>query len=267
MRIFVIPITRSQWALHCHPANVTPTRLSRWAQTASEKWNNWAHHPKDSWRGRVHSYGERMMDKIDFKEYFMKEVPTKAEGAMIGQVDIIAPRFLDSSDILKQLRTLAEEREPYHSRWMKLSAYCLPFTALFSLVPFVPNFPMFYNIFRIYSHYKAKHGAHHLAHLLHSGSIEVVNDSGMDQWYNGGAVSQQDTPVVGCESDDGYSTFDGGLDQSSIENGVPLLESPPMVSDEDLAQMAVYFGLPMLEPSVRRARHQIIAALSKERSE
>ncbi|KAJ1940047.1 hypothetical protein FBU59_003923 [Linderina macrospora] len=207
------------------------------------------------------------MDRIDFNEYFMKEVPTKTEGAMVSQVDIIAPRFLDESEILKHLRKLAEEREPYHSKWMKLCMYSLPVTALFSLVPFVPNFPMFYNIFRVYSHYKAKHGAHHLAHLLHAGNIEIVYDSGMDQWYNGGTVSQQDTPVVGSGSDDGYSTFGGGLDQSGIENGMPLLESPPMVSDEDVAQMAIYFGVPMLEPSVRRARHQIIAALRKEREE
>ncbi|KAJ2819682.1 hypothetical protein IWW50_005369, partial [Coemansia erecta] len=177
MRIFVVPITRARWALHCHPINAVPTRMTKWAAIASEKWGKWAVYPRDTWRGRIYSYGESLMDRIDFREYFLKEIPTKSEGAMVRKVDIVVPALLSESEVIGELRLLAQKQIPYHSRWMKYSCYMLPVSSLFTVVPIIPNFPFFYNLFRVYSHYKAQHGARHLLHLLDEGSYEVVADS------------------------------------------------------------------------------------------
>ncbi|KAI8319963.1 hypothetical protein GQ54DRAFT_12457 [Martensiomyces pterosporus] len=265
MRIFVIPITRTHWALHCHPTNVTPTRLTRWAVLASEKWSKWSVYPRETWRGKVYSYGERLMDKIDFKEYFLKEIPTKEEGALISKVDVVAPGFVSESEIIAELRILAKKQDPYHSKWLKICCYLVPVSSLFTLVPVMPNFPLFYNLFRVYSHYKARHGARYLAHLLDEGAYEVIHDSELSQWYNGLASRELGAESSLGGSSSGHSTVNGGreFDQDTIENGFPLLEDPPLVTDNDIAHMANYFNVPMFEPSVRRARHQIIARLSK----
>ncbi|KAJ1962450.1 hypothetical protein GGI12_002643 [Dipsacomyces acuminosporus] len=273
MRVFVIPITKTRWALHCHPTNITPTRLTRWAQAASERWSKWSAYPKQTWRGKVYDYGERLMDKIDFTEYFLKEIPTKEEGALISKVDVVAPGFLSESEIVNELKMLSKQQDPYHSKWLKICCYMAPVSSLFTLVPFVPNFPLFYNLFRIYSHYKARHGARHLAHLLDNGAYEVTHDSELSRWYSSGpaplegdsdsTTNRSSTwPPSGYESI-GQSANGRDMDQDTIENGLPLLEDPPLLTDSDIAHIASYFGLPMFEASIRRARHQIIARLSK----
>ncbi|KAI9501924.1 mitochondrial K+-H+ exchange-related-domain-containing protein, partial [Coemansia spiralis] len=177
MRVFVIPVTRTQWALHCQPINAVPTRLTKWATVASEKWSKWGAYPRTTWRGKIYTYGETLMDRISFKEYFLKEIPTKSEGTMVNKVDIIVPDILSEAEVLNDLRSLAVTQEPYHKRWMLYCCYLLPVSSLFTLVPLIPNFPFFYNLFRVYSHYKARHGALHLQHLLDRGTYEIVFDS------------------------------------------------------------------------------------------
>ncbi|KAJ2805779.1 hypothetical protein H4S07_003942 [Coemansia furcata] len=276
MRIFVIPITRTRWALHCHPANIAPTRLTRWAGVASDKWSKWSAYPRTTWRGKIYAYGETLMDKIDFKEYFLKEIPSKDEGALVTKADIIAPSFVAKTEVLKELDLLVKTQAPYHSKWMKISCYLLPVTSLFTLVPVIPNFPFFYNLFRVYSHYKAQHGAKHLAHLLESQAFEIIQDSELSRWYGGSSTmgslqnsssSESLGSTAAVRSNTGYSTIEhrtpSEIDQDSLENGTPLLEDPAMVTDSDIAEMARYFDAPTFEHSVRRARHQIIAQMSK----
>ncbi|KAJ2730031.1 hypothetical protein IW152_005404 [Coemansia sp. BCRC 34962] len=275
MRIFVIPITRTRWALHCHPANITPTRLTKWASVASEKWNKWSAYPRTTWRGKIYAYGETLMDKIDFKEYFLKEIPSKDEGALVSKADIIAPSFVAKTEVLKELDLLMKTQVPYHSKWMKISCYLLPVTSLFTLVPVIPNFPLFYNLFRVYSHYKARHGAKHLAHLLESQAFEIVQDSELSRWYDGtrsmsGSLQNSGSEAslgstAAARSNTGYSTIGNraGDDLDSLENGTPLLEDPALITDSDIAEIARYFDAPTFEHAVRRARHQIIAQMAK----
>ncbi|KAJ2497444.1 hypothetical protein GGH96_005111 [Coemansia sp. RSA 1972] len=274
MRIFVIPITRARWALHCNPVNAVPTRMTKWAAKASDKWSKWAVYPRDTWRGRIYTYGESLMDRIDFHEYFLKEIPTKSEGAMVRKVDIVIPSLLNESQVIGELRLLAQRQIPYHSRWMKYCCYMLPVSSLFTLVPIIPNFPFFYNLFRVYSHYKARHGAQYLQHMLDENSYEVVVDSELSRWYQGEMLPQTNTPdsrtVTGGSSAraPGYSSINHSPelsddDQRTLESGAPLLEDPPLISDNDISRMAVYFQLPLFEPTIRRARHQIVADLSK----
>ncbi|KAJ2373757.1 hypothetical protein IW150_003464 [Coemansia sp. RSA 2607] len=277
MRVFVIPITRTQWALHCHPANSVPTRMTRWAAVAYEKWSKWSTYPRNSWRGKIYAYGETLMDKIDFREYFLKEIPTKSEGALVSKVDIIAPSLVTQSEILHELRVLAATQDPYHRKWMKYCCYLLPISSLFTLVPVVPNFPFFYNLFRVYSHYKASHGARHLLHFLDSGAYEVVHDSELSRWYSGGAIpgpsSTPDSRTV-AGSGDSYneartpnSCSDRGnddFDHQTLESTSRLLEDdPPLITDNDIARMASHFMLPAFESAIRRARHQIISEKTK----
>ncbi|KAJ2443183.1 hypothetical protein GGF42_006724 [Coemansia sp. RSA 2424] len=277
MRIFIIPITRTRWALHCHPANIAPTRLTKWAGVASDKWSKWSAYPRTTWRGKIYAYGETLMDKIDFKEYFLKEIPSKDEGALVSKADIIAPSFVAKPEVLKELDLLVRTQVPYHSKWMKISCYLLPVTSLFTLVPVIPNFPFFYNLFRVYSHYKAQHGAKHLAHLLESQAFEVVQDSELARWYGGRGVSaaglSQNSAsseslgsTTAARSNTGYSSIEPRepeFDQDTLENGTPLLEDPTLVTDSDIAEMARYFDAPAFEHAVRRARHQIMAQMAK----
>ncbi|KAJ2607229.1 hypothetical protein H4S08_004895 [Coemansia sp. RSA 1365] len=276
MRVFVIPVTRTQWGLHCHPINVVPTRMTRWALTASDRWSKWAVYPRDTWRGKIYAYGERLMDRIDYKEYFLKEVPTKSEGAMVNRVDIVAPALLNETEIISGLRSLAQKQEPHHGRWMKYCCYMLPISSLFTLVPVIPNFPFFYNLFRVYSHYKARHGAQHLLHLLDRGAYQVTFDPELNSWYEGAMSQRLDTPdsrtLPGNESTNsrqpGYSSTSRSpdeSDQSTIDCGDPLLEELPLITDNDISRMAAHFQLPHLESTIRRARHQIIAGLSKSK--
>ncbi|KAJ2318043.1 hypothetical protein IWW51_005207 [Coemansia sp. RSA 2702] len=191
---------------------------------------------------------------------------------MVSKVDIVTPALLGSSEVIGELRRLAQRQIPYHGKWMKLSCYMLPVSSLFTLVPVVPNFPFFYNLFRVYSHYKARHGAQHLLHLLDSGSFEVVADSELSQWYQGAMLPQVSTPdasTVGSDSrvrTPGYSSIgqsEASDDERTLEDGCPLLEDPVLVTDNDVSRMAAYFQLPAFEPAIRRARHQIVADLSK----
>ncbi|KAJ1946583.1 hypothetical protein GGF37_001079 [Kickxella alabastrina] len=282
MRIFVIPITRTRWALHCHPTNSVPTRITKWAIVAHDKWSKWSTYPRDSWRGKIYAYGETLMDKIDFREYFLKEIPTKSEGALMTKMDIIAPSIIGQSEILQELRALAVMQDPYHGKWMKYCCYMLPVSSLFTLVPIIPNFPFFYNLFRVYSHYKARHGARHLLHFLDSGAYEVVHDSELSRWYTGAMTpAQSGTPdshtVAGSsESVDVNHSLDrrspdrlsagssdhvnDDFDRRTLDSNCHLLEEdPPLVTDNDISNMASYFMLPSFEPAIRRARHQIIA--------
>ncbi|KAJ2714184.1 hypothetical protein H4R19_001861 [Coemansia spiralis] len=275
MRVYVVPVTRLRWALHCNPVNAVPTRMTRWALKASGKWSEWAVYPRESWRGRIYAYGESLMDRIDFKEYFLKEIPTRSEGHMVAKVDIVAPALLGESEIISELRALALSKEPYHGRWMKYCCYMLPVTSLFTVVPVVPNFPLFYNLFRVYSHYKARHGAQHLLHMLDRGTYEIVYDSELGRWYEGAArqqVGSPDTRTLPANS--GSSTPSeapllgpgpdaSDADQRTLESGTPLLEDTVLISDSDIARMAAHLQLPMFEPAIRRARHQIVAHLSK----
>ncbi|KAJ1803478.1 hypothetical protein LPJ75_005871 [Coemansia sp. RSA 2598] len=284
MRVFVIPITRTHWALHCHPTNSVPTRLTRWAGTAYEKWSKWSDYPRDSWRGKIYAYGETLMDKIDFREYFLKEIPSKSEAGTATRMDVIAPDFLSRSEIIHELKALAVTQTPYHSKWMKYCCYLLPVSSLFTLVPVVPNFPLFYNMFRVYSHYKAGHGAKHLLQLLESGEYDVSHDVELSRWYAGvgggtgtGVEPLSGTPdsrtVVGGsgESVGGYSEGSSAgqgdnndFYRTTMDSNCRLLEEdPPLVSDNDIAQMAKYLKLPAFEAAIRRARHQIIAQNSK----
>ncbi|KAJ2791921.1 hypothetical protein H4R20_006804 [Coemansia guatemalensis] len=276
MRVFAIPVTRTQWALHCHPINAVPTRMTQWALKASDRWSKWAVYPRDTWRGKIYAYGERLMDRIDFKEYFLKEIPTKSEGAMVSRVDIVAPALLNEPEIIARLRSLAQRQEPYHGRWMKYCCYMLPISSLFTLVPVIPNFPFFYNLFRVYSHYKARHGAQHLLHLLDRNAYQVTFDPELNSWYQGAMGQRLDSPdsrtLPGSECADSrgpdYSSTsrspaESDLDQSTIDCGDPLLEEQPLITDNDIARMAAHFQLPLFESTIRRARHQIVAGLSK----
>ncbi|KAJ2698342.1 hypothetical protein FB645_005663 [Coemansia sp. IMI 203386] len=285
MRVFVIPITRTQWALHCHPTNSVPTRLTRWAGTAYEKWSKWSEYPRSSWRGKIYAYGESLMDKIDFREYFLKEIPSKSEAGTVTAMGVVAPDIVSRSEIIHELKALAITQAPYHSKWMKYCCYLLPVSSLFTLVPIVPNFPLFYNMFRVYSHYKARHGAQHLLHFLESGEYEVHHDAELSRWYagvGGGSAVTGSEPLAGTpdsrtvvsgssESVDGYAedSSAGQSDNSefyrqTMDSNCRLLEEdPPLVSDNDIAQMAKYLKLPAFEAAIRRARHQIIAQNSK----
>ncbi|KAJ2539030.1 hypothetical protein EV175_006393 [Coemansia sp. RSA 1933] len=245
--------------------------MTKWATTASEKWNKWSAYPPTSWRGKIYTYGETLMDKISFKEYFLKEVPTKSEGALVSKIDIVVPNILSEVEVLNDLRALVATQEPYHARWVWYCCYLLPVSSLFTLIPVIPNFPFFYNLFRVYSHYKARHGAQHLQHLFDRGAYEIVFDSELSKIYqtttyaSTGSTTPNQDPSSSPPSD-GDSIPDGrrSFDNRTLESGLPLLEDdPPLITDSDIARMATYFQVPTFESAVRRARHQIIANISK----
>ena len=93
------------------------------------------------------------------------------------------------------LETLLKCREPYHKKYMRYSAYWVPISCLFVIVPLIPNIPLAYNLFRLYSHYKgnkqnrvsrhsnlvAYKGAQHLRFLAYHSCIHYAPSPDIDR--------------------------------------------------------------------------------------
>lgn len=196
------------------------------------------------------------MDKIDFREYFLKSVPSKTEGALIERADIVVPKILGETEVIYELQALVARQVPYHKKWLWRSCYMLPVSSLFALVPIIPNFPLFYNLFRVYSHYKAGHGAAHLAKLLDGGEYQVVHDSELSKWYTK-TNSQPSLTATPYSEQTLASEEESPLGGDSQDGG--LVQDPVLISDEDVADITRLFDEPpSFGQSIRRSRHQII---------
>ncbi|KAI1305585.1 hypothetical protein EDD11_004899 [Mortierella claussenii] len=121
---------------------------------------------------KVYVAGTRMLEKIEYKETFFKEIPAKDDVAKTGMVPFLYPSKISESQVHAEFKALIEQRIPYHRKYMIYSAMWVPVTSLFTIVPLIPNIPFFYNAFRLWSHWKAYQGAKHLDVLVKNGAVE-----------------------------------------------------------------------------------------------
>ncbi|KAF9905507.1 hypothetical protein EC991_001616 [Linnemannia zychae] len=173
MRIFLIPLSRTTHALHCHSTLAKPSSsyLNRATVFASRKWEELSQAAPDSMKRKLYGAGTTMLEKIEHRETFFKEVPAKEDVTITTKVPFMYPSSLREAQVHAEFKALVSQRIPYHRKYMIYSAIWVPVTSLFTIVPLVPNIPFFYNAYRLWSHWKAYNGAKHLDFLIKNGSI------------------------------------------------------------------------------------------------
>ncbi|KAJ3085805.1 hypothetical protein HK102_013811 [Quaeritorhiza haematococci] len=222
MRFIVIPIHRSFYALHCHVPPTSPflsalksasassssptskpslfqTLPTRVIQEGTKKWDEWGACEPHTWRYRTYAFGNKVLDRLEAEEWFLKEIPVmprEAAAQLEGKdengksifdgtrIPVTLPSRVDPTQVHAFLTTLASERMPYHKKWMYLSTGVIPFSAAFTVVP-GPNLPLFYNCFRIWSHFRAVEGAKTLQYLAEKNALVYDSEAELDRILEG----------------------------------------------------------------------------------
>ncbi|KAI8335657.1 mitochondrial K+-H+ exchange-related-domain-containing protein [Choanephora cucurbitarum] len=250
MRLYAIPILKNRWAYYCHSTLPATSRLTKMVAWSNKKWEQLDKAEADSWKKKLYIRGSNIMNQLDYQEWFFKSVPSKEEiEKPLEKVWIHHPSVLDKSQLDHELKAVLKERIPYHKKYMRYSAYWVPFACTFAIVPLVPNIPLAYNLFRLYSHYKALKGAEHLETLLEYGHIEYEVDPRLNEIMEGidlvhpHELIMPDADLVGLEH------IQGVLNPKDIKRLVEILD------------------VPGLEIELSRARLQILTSIAKEKKE
>ncbi|CAG8462140.1 2039_t:CDS:2 [Ambispora leptoticha] len=235
MKLYVIPLLRARYTYYCHATPKKQTYLSKATNFAASKWDELSHAERTSWKGRLYLTGQKLLDQMDYQEYFLKGVPLLEEWS--AEVPMIYPsKIVSPSQINSNLNQLLDKRLPYHRKYMIYSALFVPLSATFTIVPLIPNIPLFYNLFRLYSHYKAYKGAQHLRQVITDNRLSPLTCEMLDTIYKDIDLGGHDDPER-------------------------------MIPEERIEAIAKHFELPALEVDVKRARNQVLNKLAKERSE
>ncbi|KAH9002559.1 mitochondrial K+-H+ exchange-related-domain-containing protein [Lactarius hatsudake] len=161
---------------------------------ASGLWAQFGKAPENTWKFKVFTYGERLVDRVEFEELALKGVdpsmgpkishprnPSEEQkkGAIIP---LVHPKFVNTP-LLSHLETLLSRRTPRHRKgfytWMLLA----PLTAPFMLIPVIPNLPFFFCVWRSWSHYRAYKASDYLHSLLQRGAIVPHSSTDLDDIY------------------------------------------------------------------------------------
>jgi hypothetical protein len=96
MRIFLVPLSRRAHALHCHSTLAKPSSsyLNRVTVFASKKWEELSQAKPDSMKRKLYSVGTTMLEKIEHRETFFKEVPAKEDITITTMVRFLSFIFL-----------------------------------------------------------------------------------------------------------------------------------------------------------------------------
>ncbi|CAE7124094.1 unnamed protein product [Rhizoctonia solani] len=224
MKLFAFPLTASRdlsirRSGHRHPliyyyaqmpkkstgSDEQPTLLKRAQGKASEMWRNWGKAP-GGWKLKVHTYGEKLVDKIDFEELALASIDTSL-GPKISQLGthgsagkelskqqtnahdisiplIYPPSFMSSVDPLASLQQQLALRSPLHRRKTWFWVGVIPFTAPFMLIPVMPNLPFFFCVWRAWTHWKAHKASIYLLELSNKDAIHTSPSQDLDSVYS-----------------------------------------------------------------------------------
>ncbi|KAF8744743.1 Mitochondrial K+-H+ exchange-related, partial [Rhizoctonia solani] len=210
------------------PNGQSPTLLKRAQEKASETWSNWGKAP-GGWKLKVHSYGEKIVDRIDFEELALASIDTslgpkisqlgtqESEGKKLSEKQtkthtvsiplIYPPSFISSIDPIVNLRDQLAARSPLHRRKTWFWVGMIPFTAPFMLIPIMPNLPFFFCVWRAWTHWKAYKASTYLLELSNQGAIQTVPSEDLDNIYSNasralpGATQRAITENDGVEHD------------------------------------------------------------------
>ncbi|KAG8691074.1 hypothetical protein FRC11_006979 [Ceratobasidium sp. 423] len=218
-----------------------PTLLKRAQMKASEVWSNWGKAP-GGWKLKVHTYGEKLVDRIDFEELALASIDTSL-GPKISQLThdgvgkelckqqakthtvsiplIYPPSFISSVDPLASLQQQLEHRLPLHHRRTWFWVGMIPFTAPFMLIPVVPNLPFFFCVWRTWTHWKAHKASAYLLELSNKGAIHASPSQDLDEVYSKASRSLPD-PSRGANKEHNDPKFDSDIAQL-LPNPTPTI--------------------------------------------
>ncbi|KAI8329928.1 mitochondrial K+-H+ exchange-related-domain-containing protein [Chlamydoabsidia padenii] len=260
MQLFAIPIVKNQIVYYCHSNLPVTSRLAKLVTWSNRKWEELGDAKEDSWKKKLYSKGNDMMDKIDYQEWFLKGVPTREHlDQTPSKVTAYHPASVAPSDIERDLKTILKEKGPYHHKYMMYSILWVPISCTFVIVPLIPNIPLGYNLFRLYSHYKAYKGAQYLEHLLDEGGIRYQTSENLDKTIHSEyLVSPQDI-VFPDDIIHSYKqtsklaphTFDGDI--------------PGALTKQTISELAHQCAVSALESELIRARSQILTSIFLEK--
>lgn len=172
------------------------------------------------------------------------------------------PSILDGTMLEKELEDVLKKRVPYHKKYMYYSAYWVPISCTFVIVPLVPNIPLAYNLFRLYSHYKAYKGAQHLETLASYGNLKYAPNEAIDdvlattQFLDAQDITFPDQVKQLVETEKKPNLADV-LDEKVDLDGV--------LNHEQIKQLVERLQVPGLELELSRARFQILKDIATER--
>ncbi|KAI9259035.1 mitochondrial K+-H+ exchange-related-domain-containing protein [Sporodiniella umbellata] len=256
MRIYAIPIVKNRWAYYCH-ANITnPSRLNKAVQWSSKKWEELGKAKPESMKRKLYDRGSQFMNQLDYQEWFLKSVPHAQELVEpFKKVEVHHPNLLEGDQVKDHLENLMDERVPYHQKYMRLSAYWVPLSCTFVVVPIVPNIPLAYNLFRLYSHYRAFHGAEHLQQAAvvptSNAQVNAVLDS-----VSFRSTHELQFPQEWKQDFNQKNKLDPKLLEQDLEG---------VLNKNDIRLLGETLETPGLELELNRARSQILQAIVTQR--
>lgn len=154
---------------------------------ASKTWLSFEE-AKSGWKKHLVGWGNKMIDRIDYREHSLKSVLPEASynryypgfAEQKHPVALNHPSRIQKQDVLEGLQVLADEGYPRHRQKMIQSIVLAPFMIPFAIIPIVPNIPFFYVVYRAWSHYRAMSGAAHLQKLLKEDRVQPSASRQMD---------------------------------------------------------------------------------------
>ncbi|KAG1148500.1 hypothetical protein G6F37_002568 [Rhizopus arrhizus] len=259
MRIYAIPILKNRWAYYCHSTVSTTSKLTKAVNWSSKKWEQFGKADPTTWKRKLYNRGSHFMNQVDYQEWFLKSVPAKYElQEPLKNVLVNYPKVLEGSDVQRDLESLLKDRVNYHKKYMYYSAYWVPLSCTFVIVPLIPNIPLAYNLFRLYSHYKAYHGADSLSSLVNQGQLTYQQDEQLNALLNQHSFVSSDDLEFSQEIRQGFLEKKPNL---------KLLEHDleGVLNNSDIKLIGETLDTPGLELELNRARSQILKAVALER--
>ncbi|KWU45218.1 hypothetical protein RHOSPDRAFT_25285 [Rhodotorula sp. JG-1b] len=165
--------------------------LNKSIDKAADLWAGLGKAKDGSMKRKIYTFGERMMDRIEYEEWALKAIdpalapkltgsrsaapaPQKGDAADAQgkqprevvrlfslserlRVELLYPAgLLNDKALVDSLKSLLEHREPHHRSAMWKCLLVSPLTAPFALIPIIPNLPLFYVLWRAWSHFRGK---------------------------------------------------------------------------------------------------------------
>lgn len=170
------------------------------------------------------------------------------------------PTVLKSDMLNSELKDLLKKRVPYHKKYMYYSAYWVPVTCTFVIVPLVPNIPLAYNLFRLYSHYKAYKGAQHLQYLTDQDKVEFTANEAMDGILSNICFSTEQDIKFPNQIEQAFQQSPNKPDLLSLQQDIP-----GVLTETHIKQLVERLQVPGLEIELNRARFQILKDIATQR--
>ncbi|GAB7350212.1 hypothetical protein MBLNU459_g0870t1 [Dothideomycetes sp. NU459] len=259
MRLFLLPVSTRRTLIYCEriQAQVNgakPSVHDRVVNKANETWTQWEK-SDTKWKLRLTEYGNRMFNRIDYREWGLKTLPHTTNRDNLEPIEVLYPNnFLQSARVPSVLQALATERQSLHKKNMLLSVAAMPLTIPVGLLPVIPNVPFLYLAFRAWSHYKALYGSKYLEACLNRNLTKPSPSNTLNELYAAGLMhpSREDSrKAVLPTADESIEIANRFSAQTNGETDVMLLKR------WNGKLLAEKFQLPGMEIEIERAVEQV----------